>query len=62
MCLSTVYKQNESENVFLFRNIARVEQNGGEIFFTDIMGVKRSFTGSIIDIDLIENTILVKGD
>ena len=60
MCLSNVYKQCGEESIFLFRNIAKVEVNGKELVFTDLLGVKSALTGSIVEIDLIENTILVK--
>ena len=60
MCLSNVYKKGEEENIFLFKNIAKVDINGKELVFTDLMGVKNVINGSLIEIDLLENTILVK--
>lgn len=60
MCLSAVYKKGKEENIFLFRNIAKVEVNGNELVFTDLMGVKNVINGSLIEIDLLENTILVR--
>lgn len=60
MCLSSVYKKGEEENIFLFKNIAKVGVNGKELVFTDLMGVKNVINGSLIEIDLLENTILVR--
>ena len=60
MCLSNVYKKGEEENIFLFKNIAKVDINGDELVFTDLMGVKNVINGSLIEIDLLENTILVR--
>ncbi len=60
MCLSNVYKKGEEENIFLFKNIAKVDINGEELVFTDLMGVKNVINGSLIEIDLLENTILVR--
>lgn len=60
MCLSTVYKKEENENVFLLKNIAKVEVSGKELSFTDLMGVRTVLCGELLEIDLIENTILMK--
>lgn len=60
MCLSNVYKKGEEENIFLFKNISKVDINGKELVFTDLMGVKNVINGSLIEIDLLENTILVR--
>lgn len=60
MCLSTVYKQQNGENVFLCKNVARVIPQGDRIALYDLMGVKTEIRGSIVDVDLMENIILVK--
>lgn len=60
MCLSTVYKQAPENNIFMFKNIAKVQVNEDELIFTDLFGVRSEIKGSIIDIDLMENIILVK--
>lgn len=62
MCLSTVYKQNNGENVFMFKNIAKVEVTDNILIFTDLFGVRSEFAGKITEIDLTENFILVKGE
>ena len=58
MCLSTVYKENSED--FLLRNIARVQNRGNEIVFTDILGRQTVIKGIITDIDLTENIIKVR--
>lgn len=60
MCLSAVYKKENGENIFLFRNIAKVESENERLIFTDLMGIRRELAGEILDIDLIENIITVK--
>ena len=60
MCLSSVYKQSGDENVFMLKNIAKVEVNGKMLAFTDLFGGRTEFEGEISDIDLLENIILVK--
>ncbi len=60
MCLSSVYRKNADENVFLCKNIARVIPGENEVVLYDLMGVKTCIPGKIVDIDLLENIILVK--
>lgn len=62
MCLSTVYKKSEDENVFLLKNIADVKINDGTLVFVDLMGVRTELEGRILEIDLMENTILISAD
>ena len=61
MCLSSVYKKSGTENVFMLKNIARVEPDGEKITFTDLMGVRTEIKGKILDIDLMENIIIIEG-
>ena len=60
MCLSSIYKKSEGENIFLLKNVARVICNDEEIVVYDLMGVCTKIKGEICDIDLMENTILIK--
>ncbi len=60
MCLSNVYRKNGDEDVFMLKNIAQVQTNGDKLIFTDLMGARTEFTGTIINIDLLENIILVR--
>lgn len=59
MCLSTVYKKTEEENIFLLKNIAYVRNMGDTLIFTDLMGVRTEIEGSIIEVDLMDNKILI---
>jgi len=61
MCLSSVYKKDGNENVFICKNIARVIPKDGEIICYDLMGNRTAVPGEITDIDLMENIILIKG-
>ncbi len=60
MCLSSVYKKTDGENVFLCKNVARVIPGQGEVVCYDLMGVRTVIPGEITDIDLMENVILIK--
>ena len=60
MCLSSVYKKDGTQNVFLCKNIARVKPQNGKVVCYDLLGNRTEFTGEILDIDLMENMILIK--
>lgn len=60
MCLSAVYKKDDTQNVFLCKNIARVIPKDGKVVCYDLLGNRTEFTGEILDIDLMENIILIK--
>ena len=60
MCLSSIYKKSEDENIFLLKNVARVICNDGDLAVYDLMGVCTKIKGEICAIDLMENTILIK--
>ena len=60
MCLSSVFKKGSEENIFLFKNIARVLPKDGKVVCYDLMGQRTVFAGEILDIDLMENIILIK--
>ena len=40
MCLSSIYKKSDDENVFLLKNVARVICKDDELIVYDLMGVK----------------------
>ncbi len=61
MCLSSVYRKEEEENVFLCKNIARVIPGKGEVVCIDLLGNRTRIPGEILDIDLMENIILIRG-
>lgn len=60
MCLSNVYKNNNSSENLLARNVADIQIDGGKVIFTDIMGIRRVFEGTLEKIDLTENYIIVR--
>lgn len=60
MCLSTVYKNEVSDANMLARNVADVRIENGQIFFTDLMGIRTVFNGSLEKVDLMDNYIIVR--
>ena len=60
MCLSTVYKNEVSDANLLAKNIADIKIENGQIIFTDLMGIRTVFDGSLEKVDLMDNYVIVK--
>ena len=60
MCLSTVYKNEISDANMLAKNVADIKVDGGTIIFTDLMGIRYTFDGTLEKVDLMDNYVLVK--
>lgn len=60
MCLATVYKENDDS--VIFKNVARIDVNGGTLLLRDIMGDERTVEGSILMVDLANSIVKVKCD
>ena len=61
MCLSTVYKNEVSDANLLARNVADIKVENGRIIFTDLMGIRTVFDGSLEKVDLMDNYVIVRG-
>ena len=61
MCLSTVYKNEVNDANLLARNVADIKVENGRIIFTDLMGIRTVFDGSLEKVDLMDNYIIVRG-
>ena len=60
MCLSMVYKNEVSDTNLLAKNVADIRVEGGKIIFTDLMGIRTTFDGTLEKIDLMDNYVIVK--
>ena len=60
MCLSNVNKEKVDDSNLLAKNVADIKFEDGKIYFTDIMGIRTVFDGTLEQIDLTENFIIVK--
>ena len=58
MCLSTVYDTSDPDRI-LMEYVSRIDMNGDEITLTDLMGVRRTFTGSLVSADLTGGIVKV---
>ena len=53
MCLSTVYKNEIGDANMLAKNVADIKVDGGKLIFTDLMGIRTVFDGSLEGYDLV---------
>ena len=60
MCLSTVYKNEVNDANMLAKNVADVRIENGQILFTDLMGIRTVFNGTLEKVDLMDNYIIVR--
>lgn len=62
MCLSTVYRNEVNDANLLARNVADIKVDNGQIIFTDLMGIRTTFNGSLEKVDLMDNYVIVRED
>jgi predicted RNA-binding protein len=60
MCLSTVCQRRGAEEIQLFDNVAKVSIDGTHLTFTDLMGRRMEFTGTVAAMDFLENKLIVE--
>lgn len=60
MCLSTVYKNEVNDANMLAKNVADIKVENGQIIFTDLMGIRTVFDGTLEKVDLMDNYVIVK--
>lgn len=60
MCLSVVYKDEVNEENLLAKNVADIKVDGGKIIFTDLMGIRTIFDGTLEKVDLMDNYVIVR--
>ena len=61
MCLSTVYKADGSERTKLAEYVSSVQSEGEKITMTDIMGLETVVYGTLKNVDLVKNEIVIEG-
>ena len=55
MCLATVYK--EQDNSVIFKNVSRIDVDGGTVILRDILGDERRLNGRILMVDLANSIV-----
>jgi predicted RNA-binding protein len=60
MCESNVYIRTEDGETLVMEDAVTVENEGGRITVTDILGDKKEFTGQLEEITFLEHKIVIK--
>ena len=60
MCLSTVYKNTQTEDQILCRFVSKIVAKDGQLILTDVMGMEVTVEGSLISADLAEGVVVVQ--
>lgn len=60
MCLSDVFEIREGTELPLMKYVGGIKIEGDTITLTDMMGAKKIISGTIKDIDLLKNVILIE--
>lgn len=60
MCLSTVYKNTQTEDQILCRFVSKIVARDGQLILTDVMGMEVTVEGSLLSADLAEGVVVVQ--
>ncbi len=60
MCLSTVYKNTQSPETLVMRNVMRVECKDGCVVLTDLMEHTLAIQGTLQEANLVDGFVIVK--
>ena len=60
MCLSTVYKNTQTEDQILCRFVSKIVSRDGKLILTDVMGMEVTVEGSLLSADLAEGVVVVQ--
>lgn len=60
MCLATVYKKKKSQDSLICEYVSKVDIDSSTIKLTDIMNNITSINGSLKEIDLEKNYIIIE--
>ena len=60
MCLSTVYKNQKSDDAVLAKYVSKVEVKNDVVVLTDVMGIETEVPGALSFVDLTGGTVIIK--
>ena len=60
MCLSTVYKNQKTEDAVVMRNVMSIECKDGCVILTDLMDRTVSIEGTLETANLVDGFVIVK--
>ena len=60
MCLSTVYKNEKTEQNIAMRNVMAIECKDGCVILTDLMDRTMAIEGQLVSANLVDGYVIVK--
>ena len=60
MCLSTVYKNTQTAENILMKNVMRIECKDGCVILTDLMERSVAIEGQLVSANLVDGFVIVK--
>ena len=60
MCLSTVYKNTQTAENVLMKNVMRIECKDGCVILTDLMERSVAIEGELVSANLVDGFVIVK--
>ena len=60
MCLSTVYKNQKTEDAVVMRNVMSIECKDGVVLLTDLMERTVAVEGTLVSANLVDGYVIVK--
>ena len=60
MCLSTIYKNTQSPETMIMRNVMRIECKDGCVILTDLMERQMAIEGTLEMANLVDGIAIVK--
>ena len=60
MCLSTVYKNVQSAENIVMKNVMRIECKDGCVILTDLMERSVAIEGELVSANLVDGFVIVK--
>ena len=60
MCLSTVYKNQQTPDAIVMKNVMRIDVEGDSVILTDLMERTVANTGTLQTANLVEGVVIVK--
>ena len=60
MCLSTVYKNQQTPDAIVMKNVMRIDVEGDSVILTDLMERTVAITDTLQTANLVEGVVIVK--
>ena len=60
MCLSTVYKNEKTEQNIAMRNVMQIQCKDGCVILTDLMDRTMAIEGQLVSANLVDGFVIVK--